>query len=53
MTNLIINDAKIEHEECSTASVEILNFEWQERDEWDDTRKGTMYCFKTCEANKN
>lgn len=33
--------------------VETLNVEWRERDEWDDTRKGTMYCFKSCEANKN
>ncbi len=30
-----------------------IHFTWIERDEDDLSRRGTMYCFKTCNVNQN
>lgn len=30
-----------------------IEVSWIERDGDDDSRRGTMYCFKSCKANQN
>lgn len=30
-----------------------ISFSWIERDEDDLSRRGTMYCFKSCSVNNN
>lgn len=50
-----MQDTKAGHisTEICTDDNELMLFTWEEREEWDDARRGTMYCFKNCEANKN
>lgn len=30
-----------------------ISFSWIERDDDDQSRRGTMYCFKSCSVNQN
>jgi hypothetical protein len=32
---------------------EVISVSWIMREEDDDSRRGTMYCFKSCQANQN
>lgn len=31
----------------------VVEITWLERDDNDDSRRGTMYCFKNCDVNQN
>ena len=33
--------------------LDSIEVSWIERDGDDDSRRGTMYCFKNCKANQN
>ena len=39
--------------ETPTEEQSIIEITWDERVETDDARRGTMYCFKSCNVNQN
>ncbi len=51
MADLSDCSSQVDHDDL-TPSAEI-GLVWLEIDEEDETRKGTMYCFRNCEVNKN
>ena len=43
-----------EQQEKITGEMDVeISFSWIERDEDDLSRRGTMYCFKSCSVNQN
>ena len=46
------DDVKVIQQEASEKEA-VLEITWCEREEADQTRRGTMYCFKSCSVNQN
>lgn len=46
----ILEITEVDLNKCDEEMIEIS---WSTRKEEDDSRRGTMYCFKSCQVNQN